>query len=150
FFTAFWRTTLQHPLSFLVTTSVLGIVSFFSFFVATVPDEELDRLTRKFILPQTDDAGGRGSGYMAGFTVPYLASRADGTLWGVFHRNLSVSDQDLVTGRGCIRQDEPSISLRGRDLRYARLDRSDLNRVDFTHATLDGASFIGTDLSNAR
>lgn len=150
FFTAFWRTTLQHPLSFLVTTSVLGIVSFFSFFVATVPDEELDRLTRQFILPQTDDAGGRGSGYMAGFTVPYLASRADGTLWGVFHRNLSVTDQDLVTGRGRIRQDEPSISLRGRDLRYARLDRSDLNRVDFTHATLDGASFIGTDLSNAR
>src|SRR5690606_41162270 len=31
FFTAFWRTTLQHPLSFIVTTGVLAIVSFFSF-----------------------------------------------------------------------------------------------------------------------
>lgn len=148
FFTAFWRTTLHHPLSFVVTTGVLAIVSFFSFFVATVPGEELDRITRSF-LPQPVQDDSRGQRYVAGFTVPY-AARADGTLWGIFHRNLAVTDEDLVTGRGRVRLDEPSISLRGRDLRYATLDRTDLNRVDFTGALLEGASFVGADLSNAR
>jgi len=148
FFTAFWRTTLQHPLSFIVTTGVLAIVSFFSFFVATVPGEQLDRLTRTFLPPETAD--GTEYAKMAGFAVPYLEARADGSLWGLFHRNLVVTDEDLVTGRGRIRVNDPSISLRGRDLRYARLERADLNRVDFTGAMLDGASFVGTDLSNAR
>src|SRR5690606_33631442 len=149
FFTAFWRTTLQHPLSFIVTTGVLAVVSFFSFFVATVPGEELDRLTRTLLIQPTDEDG-RGQSYMAGFALPYVQSRADGSLWGVFHRNLVVTDEDLVTGRGRIRLNDPSISLRGRDLRYAKLERADLNRVDFTGAALDGASFVGTDLSNAR
>ena len=145
FFTAFWRTTLQHPLSFVVTTSVLVVVSFFSFFIATVPGERLDQMARG-LLPATEAAAAQA----AGFTIPYVAARADGTLWGVFHRFLVVTDEDLVTGRGRVRQDEPSISLRGRDLRYAKLDRADLNRVDFTGALLDGASFVGADLSNAR
>ena len=150
FFKAFWRTTLQHPMSFLVTTGVLAAVSFFSFFIATVPDEDLDRLTRTFLPTAKPEPEGRRQHYVMGFTVPYVAGRADGTLWGIFHRNLSVTDQDLVTERGRVRADEPSISLRGRDLRYARLDRTDLNRVDLTGAALDGASFVGADLSNAR
>ena len=41
---------------------------------------------------------------------------------------------------------EPSLSLRGRDLRFARLDRTDLHQADMTGANLDGASFIGADL----
>ena len=148
FFTAFWRTTLQHPLSFFVTTSVLTVVSFFSFFIATVPGERLDQMARTLLpMPEADIANAEG---FAGFSIPYVAARADGTLLGIFHRNLSVTDEDLVTGRGRARQDEASFSLRGRDLRYARLDRSDLNRVDFTGALLDGASFVGADLTNAR
>lgn len=150
FFKAFWRTTLHHPVSFLVTTGVLAIVSFFSFFIATVPGEDLDRLTRTFLPPAQPEPEGRRQRFVMGFTVPFAAGRADGTLWGIFHRNLSVTDQDLVTERGRVRADEPSISLRGRDLRYAKLDRTDLNRVDLTGAALDGASFVGADLSNAR
>ena len=150
FFTAFWRTTLHHPVSFLVTTGVLAIVSVFSFFVATIPGEELDTITRAFLPQPAQDRMGRGQRYVAGFSLPYVAARADGTLWGIFHRNLAVTDEDLVSARGRIRLDEPSISLRGRDLRYAMLDRTDLNRADFTGAQLEGASFVGADLSNAR
>jgi uncharacterized protein YjbI with pentapeptide repeats len=36
--------------------------------------------------------------------------------------------------------------LRGRDLRFARFDRSDLHQADLTGANLDGASLVGTDL----
>jgi len=149
FFKAFWRTTLHHPVSFLVTTGVLAAVSFFSFFVATVPDEHLDRLTRAFLPSVEPQPEGRRQRFVMGFAIPYVAARADGTLWGIFHRNLMVTDQDLVSERGRVRVDEPSISLRGRDLRYAKLDRTDLNRVDLTGAALDGASFVGADLRNA-
>ncbi len=150
FFTAFWRTTLHHPVSFVVTTSVLAIVSVFSFFIATIPGEELDHLTRAFLPQPAQNETVRGQRQVAGFTLPYVAARADGTLWGIFHRNLAVTDEDLVSARGRVRVDEPSVSLRGRDLRYAVLDRTDLNRVDFTGSDLEGASFVGADLSNAR
>lgn len=150
FFKAFWRTSLQHPVSFAVTTGVLAVVSFFSFFIATVPGERLDLLTRSFLPRSEPEHEGRRHRFVMGFTIPYVAGRDDGSLWGIFHRNLTVTDQDLVSGRGRVRLDEPSISLRGRDLRYARLDRADLNRVDLTGADLEGASFVGADLSNAR
>ncbi|MCC7253687.1 pentapeptide repeat-containing protein, partial [Hyphomicrobium sp.] len=44
---------------------------------------------------------------------------------------------------------EPSFSLRDRDLRFSRLDRSDLHQADLTGADLRGASLIGTDLRGA-
>jgi uncharacterized protein YjbI with pentapeptide repeats len=42
------------------------------------------------------------------------------------------------------------LSLRGRDLRFARLDRADLRQADLTGANLDGASLKGADLRGAR
>jgi uncharacterized protein YjbI with pentapeptide repeats len=41
---------------------------------------------------------------------------------------------------------EPSLNLRGRDLRFAKLDRTDLHQADMTGANLDGASLVGADL----
>ncbi len=151
FFKAFWQTTVQHPFSFLLTSAVMIVVAFFSYFIATVPDERLDRLARTFI-PAPDNADGRRYRFAIGFAVPYLAPKPDGSLWGIFHRNLIVTDQDLVSERQGRRMatDEASISLRGRDLRFARLDRTDLHRADLTGAELDGASFIGADLSHIR
>ncbi len=149
FFSAFWRTTISSPVSFLVTTGLLLAVTFFSFFVATVPGEGLDRVTQT--LTRADRRGEplrdmRGN---TGFVLPFMRARLDGTLWGRFHRNLVVTDQDLALKR-VNATDESSLNLRGRDLRFAQLDRTDLRRTDLTGADLEGASLVGADLSEAR
>ena len=45
FFRAFWRTSLHHPLSLLLTAALLAAVAVFSLFVATIPGEA-DRRSR--------------------------------------------------------------------------------------------------------
>jgi uncharacterized protein YjbI with pentapeptide repeats len=141
FFQAAWRTVVHHPVTVIFIASVLTIVTFFSYLVATVPDDVLDRMRRDLV-------GLVGSGssqprVIAGFTTAFL-SHVDGSMLGLFHRNLIVTDQNLVA------KDAPpegaSINLRGRDLRYARLDRTDLHRADLTGADLAGASLVGADL----
>jgi uncharacterized protein YjbI with pentapeptide repeats len=146
FFSAFWRTTISSPAAFIVTTGVLLVVTFFSFLVATVPGEALDRMTQTL---SRADRRGDSLRAQTGFALPFARARADGTLWGRFHRNLVVTDQDLAPKRAYT-ADETSISLRGRDLRFARLDRSDLRRADLTGADLEGASLVGVDLTEAR
>jgi uncharacterized protein YjbI with pentapeptide repeats len=152
FFKAFWRAVSQHPVSFIMTGAVMAISAFFSFFIATVPDEKLDRVARTFLPHAGDDQDTRRQRMVMGFTMPFLASTSDGALLGIFHRNLIVTDQDLVADRVGRRTspDDATISLRNRDLRYARLDRTDLHRADLTGATLDGASLVGADLTSVR
>lgn len=145
FFTAAWRTTSENPASCAFTGGVLGLVAFFSVFVATVPGEALDRFVQSFFGDQTEEP--ERPRYVSGFMAPFFAS-ADGKLFGFFERNLIVQDADLVVDRDQA-PGEPSISLRGRDLRYAKLDRSDLHQADFTGADLRRASFIGSDLRGA-
>ena len=65
--------------------------------------------------------------------------------FGLFHRNLIVTDTDLVVDKD-VTPGEPSINLRGRDLRFAKLDRTDLHQADMTGANLEGASLVGADL----
>lgn len=149
FFAAFWRTTISSPVSFLVTTGILLIVAFFSLFVATVPGEALDRVTQALTRSDRRAEALRDARASTGFALPFVRARADGTLWGRFHRNLVVTDQDLSPKRQYA-ADEFSLSLRGRDLRYARLDRSDLRRADLSSANLEGASLIGVNLSEAK
>ena len=48
-----------------------------------------------------------------------------------------------------VRSKDTRIDLRGRDLRYAVLDKADLRYADLTGARLDGASLINADLSHA-
>ena len=55
-------------------------------------------------------------------------------------RNLIVTDKNLVD------DDKTRLSLRGRDLRYATLDRSRLKRSDFYGAKLAGSRLVETDL----
>jgi uncharacterized protein YjbI with pentapeptide repeats len=81
--------------------------------------------------------------------LPFLTPRADGSLWGMFYRNLIVTDVDLVKGAGTAAGDT-TFSLRGRDLRFAVLDRSDLSGADMTGAKLQRASLVGADLSGVR
>jgi uncharacterized protein YjbI with pentapeptide repeats len=146
FFAAFFRTTVHHPLSFLVTFAVMAAAAFFSFLVATVPGEALDRMTLALLGTEERASSGRSA---AQFDLPFLRPRADGSLWGMFYRNLIVTDVDLVKGAGTA-AGESTISLRGRDLRFAVLDRSDLSGADMTGANLESASLIGADLSRIR
>lgn len=148
FFSAFWRTTVSNPISFVATAIVLSVVAFFSLFVATVPGEGLDRMMQPASRGDRQDAL-RTSRASAGFSVPFLRTRADGSLWGRFHRNIVVTDTDLVPDRE-FAAEETTLNLRNRDLRFAQLDRSDLHRADLTGADLGGASLVATDLRRAR
>jgi len=146
FLQAFWRSTAAHPLSSTVTAVVLALVAYVSFFAATVPDEPLDLVNRKFLSVAGADAA--PTVQRSGFLLPFLPQRNDGTLFGLFRKNLEVTDSDLLEGREG-KGDEKTLNLRGRDLRYAKLDRSDLQGVDFTDARLDGASLVGAKLQKA-
>jgi uncharacterized protein YjbI with pentapeptide repeats len=66
-----------------------------------------------------------------------------------FSRNLVVTDKQLTSLSPRSKGAANAISLRGRDLRYATFDRSDLKKVDFTAADLTGASLKGADLREA-
>ncbi len=145
---AFLRTTAAHPLSFLFTVVVLLLVMFLSLFVATIPGERLDRIAQQIIGIDNEDETGQNPRFAKGFAIPFLTFGSDGSLLGIFQRNLVVVDTDLVADKDQT-PGEPSVSLRGRDLRFAKLDRSDLHQADFTGADLRGASLAGTDLRGA-
>jgi uncharacterized protein YjbI with pentapeptide repeats len=150
------RTARERPISFVMTATVFLATTFFAFFVATIPGETLDRMSRGIMgQPTAADTGTTGAGprvgaieakpnFMVGFTLPFLKTRTDGSLFGVFHRNLIATDLDFSGKSG------ETVSLRGRDLRYAKLDRSNLASADLTGADLDGASLIATDLNGAK
>lgn len=144
FLQAFLRSTLTHPLSVVATTLVLAAVAYVSYFAATVPGERLDLIGQRLTSWSSPAAGKVQQG---GFALPFLDAPADGSLFGVFRRNLLVTDSDLVED-GEQRPDK-ALRLRGRDLRFAKLDRSDFSGADLTGATLDGASLIGANLENA-
>lgn len=145
---ALMRSTRAHPISFVMTVLVLLFVGLFSFFFATVPGEALDRVTQRTLGLDGTGEGRRWPRLVQGYAVPFIASETDGTLLGVFKRNLDVTDTDLVLD-SAQRPGEPSLNLRGRDLRFAKLDRSDLHQADFTGADLTGASLVGADLRGA-
>ncbi|MGI9406009.1 MAG: pentapeptide repeat-containing protein [Hyphomicrobiaceae bacterium] len=87
-----------------------------------------------------------------------------GTSKSMFSRNLIVTDKrsfrtartgDGVGGRTEKKSGNPAvaagnISLRGRNLCHATLDRSNFRGADFTAADLTGASLKGADLRDAR
>lgn len=148
FFQAFMRNTAAHPLNVGFTSMVMLLVLFLSFFAATIPGEALDRMGQA-IFPREDNGGGGQRRAEGGFIFPMLASSDDGSLFGLFARNLNVRDTDLVADKD-VTPGEPTISLRGRDLRYAVLDRSDLHQADMTGADLTNASLVGADLRGIR
>lgn len=146
FIKAFLRTTASHPFSFLATTAVLMLVAVFSFFVATVPGEAMDRVTGALFGDRSEADAARAQRQATASGLPVMAARSEGGLLGrIFQRNLVVTDTDLVVDKEQT-PGEPSMSLRGRDLRYAKLDRSDLHQADLTGANLQGASLAGADL----
>jgi uncharacterized protein YjbI with pentapeptide repeats len=120
---AFLRLGVHNPGSLVFGLAALAGAAFVSLFLAATPGGSL-----------RDDR------------AP-AAAADDGALFGLFPRRLVVADGDL--GRGGEPAGRP-ISLRGRDLRFARLDRVDLRGADLTGANLDGASLVGADLRGVR
>jgi uncharacterized protein YjbI with pentapeptide repeats len=123
---AFWRTGRHHPISLALTAFLLLGLAAFSLFVVTIPDATSE--------PAAGGSIGRA-----------LSRFGAGGLSHLLHRNLIVSDMNLVADRDTT-SGARSINLRGRDLRNAKLDRSDLRQADMTGANLDGASLAGADL----
>lgn len=150
FVQAFARTSSAHPLTFALTTMLLAILVVFSFFVATVPGEALDRMTQSaFTAARGGKVRAAGKDFVSGFTLPFFSTSSDGALFGIFRRNLVVTDTGLVQNKD-LATGQSTLSLRARDLRFAKLDRSDLRQADLTGADIEGASFIGADLRGAR
>ena len=146
---AFWRTTRDHPLTIVSTGGLLAATGFFSLFVATIPGEPLDKLLRR-VTGQAESSGGpedRAS-TAQNFALPFLSARSDGTLFGMFSRNIIATDLDLAPAKDG--KSESGIALRNRDLRFAKLDRTDFRGADLTTANLDGASLVGAELTGVR
>lgn len=134
------------PVSFVATLVLFAVAAAGSFLIATVPGEMLDRVAQQIF--KKSEGSNEQAGAAGGYRLPFLSASADGSLMGLFRRSLVVQDRDLVRDKEQT-AGEASLSLRGRDLRYARLDRTDLHLADLTGADLTGASLTGTDLSGA-
>ncbi|MEL6748264.1 MAG: pentapeptide repeat-containing protein, partial [Pseudomonadota bacterium] len=151
FLPALFGVARRSPTNFIITGLLVTLALFFSFFIATVPGERLDRISRE--IPALAQARSEDQP-TAGFAEFLLSSSPLTQAIGIerlFHRNLEVMDQDLVSDRlDETTNSEASLILRGRDLRYARLDRTDLHRADLTGADLTGASLIGADLRDVK
>jgi uncharacterized protein YjbI with pentapeptide repeats len=139
------RAVRQHPITTGLTSIVLVLVLAFSVFVATIPGETLDRISDVFTGRERTNENASQVEPRVGYALPFVKASTDGSLFGLFYRNLNVTDLDLVVDKDVVTGDA-TLNLRGRDLRFANLSRSDLHQADLTGANLDGASLVGTDL----
>jgi uncharacterized protein YjbI with pentapeptide repeats len=144
-FTALWRGAAERPATAAVTGVVLVTASLFSLFAATIPGKRLDWGVTEGFAAGTSRAADRGGGWLEGAARLARGGMPDSRVLGVFPRNLEVTDGDLVVDRSTT-SGQPTLNLRGRDLRFARLDRTDLHHSDLSGASLDGASLVGADL----
>lgn len=145
----------RHPSHFVFSVGSWFVAMFFSFFVATVPDEAFDRAVRS--IPMTRVAAPFGSDPATAKRHAFVLTAAlfdgdvdhiSGRLSSMFARNLMVTDTDLTPSD--LKDNGISLSLRRRDLRFATFDRSDFRQADMTGAQLSGVSLKGADLSRLK
>lgn len=137
----FWQAlgtgVVTYPGFYLFTTLSFAGLFVLSFFIATVPGEWIDRKLAS-VGPSREIAIAGEGGTRRVFTPTALLFEgaldpATGRAESLFHRNLIVTDDVLAAGG------QARVSLRYRDLRYARLDRTDMTAVDLTCADITGA-----------
>ncbi len=150
------RTIISYPLSFLAMLVIWVAAMFFSFAVATIPGEGADRVMASIDRFRTPLPFGTPAGDAERFAflpTAYLfggpVNQVSGRQQSWFSRNLVVTDMNLIRLAG-VPGTGVSFPLRGRELRFATLDRSDLSRADFTGSNLSGASLRAAELENAR
>ncbi|MFZ5731954.1 MAG: pentapeptide repeat-containing protein [Pseudomonadota bacterium] len=134
--------------------------------VCCIPDSGFDRFGRSWLLPTAIPYDSQGAYRVASWPTAFLFENGRDSATGrpvLFARNLIVTDDKTLSQANRASRPaasatvpalgnaaaESGISLRGRDLRYAILDRSDLRGADFTLANLTGASLVGADLRRA-
>ncbi len=136
------------------------VLALSSVFALTIPDSPLDKKMASFEWASTKVPMGlkdwqwkaKGSRYAFWPTAYLFEGQIDyssGKSRSLFSRSLVVPDQQIVPDRD-YKDKETSLSLRGRDLRYATFDRSGLRNVDFTAANMQYISMKGTDLRYSR
>lgn len=159
----------------IVALFFVALALLFAFLVATVPDEGAEeaaawidrRLPWKFEVPAVeplspveDHVEQLGDRAVRGLLGPLAATRTalfDGTVTretrrpaSLFARRLVVPDEDFVALDGAqLVEAQRTVSLHGRDLRFAVLDRTDLRKADFSHVNLGGASLQAARLQDA-
>jgi hypothetical protein len=119
---------------------LLPIVVSFSWLIATVPDEWIDRRLG-FVAPVTAGIGADGEAQLLNPIVRRLVydripdddNKGWWRRWLLSYRVLIVEDSDLGAA------DDAKIVLRERNFRYALLNRSDFHHADLTWADLRGA-----------
>ncbi len=152
------RDVRYHTGSFLFNNVVAIFAVAFAFFVATIPDSTLDKVTRNIwpapvpfgVKPEKD---GTEPKRVAFWPTAYLfegeVDEGDGTTKSMFARNLVVMDEDLVKD-STWNPKETTLSLRARNLSYATFDRSDMRGSDFSQSVLHGARFYETNLNGVK
>jgi len=147
------------PLTFLGASLSTIAVLLFSFTVATVPGEWIDRVLAStpglsVAVPfeglgnvernRPPGARNRRAFWPTAYLFEGEVDDWRRTTASLFARNLVLIDESLAPAAGT------DLSLRGRDLNYATFDRSNLHGADLSDASLKGASLQETNLSGAR
>lgn len=127
-------------IGFVFAAVVLG----FSWLIATIPVERLYSDT-ELLNPLVRAAYQR----MSRLRQPKAGDDGWPLPWLVSYRVMVVEDTDLVPDESD-KYGEVSRVIRGRDLRFAQLNRSDLHRADLTKADLRGARLNGARLEKAK
>ena len=143
--------TPQHSLwargreAFLGALVILLIIGF-SWLIATVPNEWMDR--RLGFVPPTSVRDGEEAKLLnplVRFVYERIPGDHKGWLRGLLsYRVLVVEDSDLAPGEGA------SVVLRERNLQFALLSRSDLHRGDLTWTDLRGAQMWRTRVDKGK
>jgi uncharacterized protein YjbI with pentapeptide repeats len=156
-----WSRTKSRAWS-IATAALATVLYWLVVLTATVPNSALDAVGASLgpLSREVPGFGGTTSHRAFVLTALLLESDLDMTtrrpaFFGLSRNIVVVDDRTLLSAedRSRFRDGEPSPppgsaarSFRGRDLRYARLDRDDLRGVDFTAATIAGANLEGADL----
>jgi hypothetical protein len=150
------RNIITYPLSFLGMMTIWVCAMFFSFAIATIPDEGADRAMRSIsslaapVPFGSEPATAQRSAFLpTAFLFEGQVDLISGRNTSWFARNLVVTDTDLTQDPSVPAQGT-SIRLRVRDFRYATFDRSDFSRADLTGADLSRASLRATNFTQSR
>lgn len=156
FITGLARNLIRYPMSFTLMLLTWVCAMLFSFTVATIPGEGLDRAMQQIAQLRTPVPYGtplseakRHAFWPTAFLFEGRIDPLSGRRSSWFSRSLVITDADLVDDNNLTDVDI-SLNLRGRDLRYGVFDRTDLHQADLTGSDLSYASLRDADLRRAK